>query len=130
MWKYSKWSRKYLNRKILPLMLKLVLLPSGEHSRRYSRDVISVLMPNDAANNRDIVLHTYSTASVHNCVHTPMMCKGYTQAPHKLHSNSITVRALITVQCYGILSYNSANTYMQHLKAHIKGGWSCSYFGK
>ena len=34
--------------------------PSGEHSRRYNRplsDEIAVLMPNDATNNRDIVLH-------------------------------------------------------------------------
>ena len=34
--------------------------PSGEHSRRYNRplsDDIAVLMPNDATNNRDIVLH-------------------------------------------------------------------------
>ena len=34
--------------------------PSGEHSRRYNRplsDEIGVLMPNDATNNRDIVLH-------------------------------------------------------------------------
>ena len=34
--------------------------PSGEHSRRYNNplsDEIGVLMPNDAANNRDIVLH-------------------------------------------------------------------------
>ena len=34
--------------------------PSGEHSRRYNRplsDEVGVLMPNDAINNRDIVLH-------------------------------------------------------------------------
>ena len=34
--------------------------PSGEHSRRYNNplgDEIGVLMPNDATNNRDIVLH-------------------------------------------------------------------------
>ena len=34
--------------------------PSGEHFRRYNNplsDEIGVLMPNDATNNRDIVLH-------------------------------------------------------------------------
>ena len=34
--------------------------PSGEHSRRYNRpfsDEVGVLMPNDATNTRDIVLH-------------------------------------------------------------------------
>ena len=34
--------------------------PSGEHSRRYNRqrsDEVDILMPNDATNNRDIVLH-------------------------------------------------------------------------
>ena len=39
---------------------KLTCQPSGEHSRRYNRplsDEIGVLMPNDATNNRDIVLH-------------------------------------------------------------------------
>ena len=36
-------------------------MPSGEHSRRYSRPLISddiaVVIPHNATNNRDIVLH-------------------------------------------------------------------------
>ena len=42
------------------IVINEIKRPSGEHSRRYNRplsDEIGVLMPNDATNNRDIVLH-------------------------------------------------------------------------
>ena len=59
-----KVAKKIFEHKAVPTNVKVVIneakRPSGEHSRRYNRplsDKVGVLMPNDATNNRDIVLH-------------------------------------------------------------------------
>ena len=64
MLKYLKGQMRLINKKLFPLMLKLLSMKpkghQGEHSRRYNKplsDEVGVLMLNDATNNRDIVLH-------------------------------------------------------------------------
>ena len=59
-----KVAKEIFEQEAVPTNVKVVIneakRPSGEHSRRYNRplsDEVGVLMPNDAANNRDIVLH-------------------------------------------------------------------------
>ena len=59
-----KVAKEIFEQESTPTNVKIVInetkRPSGEHSRRYNRplsDEIAVLMPNDATNNRDIVLH-------------------------------------------------------------------------
>ena len=59
-----KVTKEIFEQENTPTNVKIVInetiRPSGEHSRRYHRplsDEIAVLMPNDATNNRDIVLH-------------------------------------------------------------------------
>ena len=59
-----KVAKEIFEQESTPTNVKIVInetkRPSGEHSRRYNRplsDEIGVLMPNDVANNRDIVLH-------------------------------------------------------------------------
>ena len=65
MWNCLRWQKRFLNKN--PTNIRIVInetkRPSGEHSRRYKSynrplsDEIGVLIPNDATNNRDIVLH-------------------------------------------------------------------------
>ena len=59
MLKHLKWPKRFV-----PTNVKVVInetkRPSGKHFRRYSRplsDEVGVLMPIDATNNRDIMLH-------------------------------------------------------------------------
>ena len=59
-----KVAKEIFEQEAVPTNVKVVIneakRPSGEHSRRYNRplsDEVGVLMPNDATNNRDIVLH-------------------------------------------------------------------------
>ena len=59
-----KVAKEIFEQEYTPTNVRIVInetkRPSGEHSRRYNRplsDEIGVLMPNDATNNRDIVLH-------------------------------------------------------------------------
>ena len=59
-----KVAKEVFEQEAAPINVKVVIneakRPSGEHSRRYNRplsDEVGVLMPNDATNNRDIVLH-------------------------------------------------------------------------
>ena len=59
-----KVAKEIFEQEDTPTNIKIVIdetkRPSDEHSRRYNRplsDEIAVLMPNDATNNRDIVLH-------------------------------------------------------------------------
>ena len=59
-----KVAKEIYEQEDIPTNVRIVInetkRPSGEHSRRYNRplsDEIGVLMPNDATNNRDIVLH-------------------------------------------------------------------------
>ena len=59
-----KVAREIFEQESTPTNVKIVSnetkRPSGEHSRRYNRplsDEIAVLIPNDATDNRDIVLH-------------------------------------------------------------------------
>ena len=60
-----KVAKEIFEQESTPTNVKIIVInetkrPSGEHSRRYNRplsDEIAVLMPNDATNNRDIVLH-------------------------------------------------------------------------
>ena len=62
--KVFKVAKEIFEQENIPTDVKIVInetkRPSGEHSRRYNRplsDEVAVLMPNDATNNRDIVLH-------------------------------------------------------------------------
>ena len=60
MLKCLKWPRIFLNTTNIKIVINETKRPSGEHSRRYNRplsDEVAVQMPNDATNNRDIVLH-------------------------------------------------------------------------
>ena len=59
-----KVAKEIFEQEAVPTNVKVVIneakRPLGEHSRRYNRplsDEVGVLMPNDATNNRDIVLH-------------------------------------------------------------------------
>ena len=59
-----KVAKEVFEQETVPTNVKVVIneakRPSGEHSGRYNRplsDEVGVLMPNDATNNRDIVLH-------------------------------------------------------------------------
>ena len=59
-----KVAKEIFEQEAVPTNVKVVIneakRPSGEHSRRYNRplsDEVGVLMPNDATNNREIVLH-------------------------------------------------------------------------
>ena len=59
-----KVAKEVFEQEAVPTNVKVVIneakRPSGEHSTRYNRplsDEVGVLMPNDATNNRDIVLH-------------------------------------------------------------------------
>ena len=59
-----KVAKEIFEHEAVPTNVKVVIneakRPLGEHSRRYNRpfsDEVGVLMPNDATNNRDIVLH-------------------------------------------------------------------------
>ena len=59
-----KVTKEIFEQEAVPTNVKVVInetkRPSGEHSRRYNRllsDEVGVLMPNDATNNRDTVLH-------------------------------------------------------------------------
>ena len=59
-----KVAKEIFEQEAVPTNVEVVInetkRPSGEHSKRYNRplsDEVGVLMPNDATNNRDIVLH-------------------------------------------------------------------------
>ena len=59
-----KVAKEIFEQEAVPTNVKVVIneakRPSGEHSRKYNRplsDEVGVLMPNDATNSRDIVLH-------------------------------------------------------------------------
>ena len=61
---YVELAKEIFEQQGTPANVKIVIndikRPSGEYSRRYNRPLsneIGVLMPNDATNNRDIVLH-------------------------------------------------------------------------